>query len=739
VAAGKPRASRPAAQAAGGDDAGPDDPGGSQEGKVPEVHATDYKGLQMLSVACEPDLVVLFMPALGGPVAEGEPGTVPEHILSAVSDVPAIVTTRCALPEATVRLLRSRLHGSQLLLPPVRCPFSAAAGDPVIKYDDNGWIFGVQGTGALATALNIHVRPDYPGRVPEWSKVPALFWGILDIKYDPRLPVFERVKVLESGDGRISKFSGDGADIARRAKEHYRLEEGLVLRKYHVVSADKRLTHDLMELSGYEHLVPMQACFDRRYDPELATRIAAALGVEEGDNVVLKLCNRSRSAGVLIVPIDELDEVLEEILVPPGNMESWFREQTSRLAQRSAADLGFDRGAFDEQCRHWWSNESPSFVVERCCASIPTWREGRPFDGTMRVGFTLRRSKGQPSSTAALAPEDLEVEWLGGYWKLPKSDMESDGLRERIISAARTSGTAPVCDAHLFEVYAALGDSVQHLFGGAEPTPKTYEAQYRPELAAFMTARLGMSMSEPAKAREMLSVAESSVARRPGAAMKACVESFIKRARGILLAKEIESNAAERWDSALPLLKTSLKSFPTNANTLYLLGMASLDKGQPEEAVDLLNRSLLLDPDFRAPYVNLGVAYLRLRQFDRAIEISDAGLARHPQSYQCHYHIGVASCQLAVLLDVKEVQGSELTPEEDSQYEELRQRAHTLLSEARESPEGKKRIPMPGKSKLAPWQPSDQQMIDAMATPSRPGKMIELPANVGWRYYSWRT
>ena len=38
--------------------------------------------------------------------------------------------------------------------------------------------------------------------------------------------------------------------------------------------------------------------------------------------VVLKLCNRSRAAGVIVVPFDELDEVLEEILMPPPLLRS---------------------------------------------------------------------------------------------------------------------------------------------------------------------------------------------------------------------------------------------------------------------------------------------------------------------------------------------------------------------------------------------------------------------------------
>merc|ERR1712166_780072 len=75
-----------------------------------------------------------------------------------------------------------------------------------------------------------------------------------------------------------------------------------------------------------------------------------------------------------------------------------------------------------------------------------------------------------------------------------------------------------------------------------------------------------------------------------------------------------------------------------------------------------MNRSLLLDPDFRSPYVNLGVAYLRLANaafsngdfaeenamYRKTIEVSKAGLSRFPQSPQCHYHIAIATCQLAI-------------------------------------------------------------------------------------------
>lgn len=33
------------------------------------------------------------------------------------------------------------------------------------------------------------------------------------------------------------------------------------------------------------------------------------------------------------------------------------------------------------------------------------------------------------------SPEELAVHWLGGYWKLPKRDLASADLRERVVSA----------------------------------------------------------------------------------------------------------------------------------------------------------------------------------------------------------------------------------------------------------------------------------------------------------------
>merc|ERR1712048_874362 len=111
---------------------------------------------------------------------------------------------------------------------------------------------------------------------------------------------------------------------------------------------------------------------------------------------------------------------------------------------------------------------------------------------------------------------------------------------------------------------------------------------------------------------------------------------------------------------------------------------------------NLMNRSLLLDPDFQATYVNIGVAYLRLaaladqcdnekeamKKYCNAIEVSEACLERHAQTPQAHYHIGVAHCQLAL----------KLRKTNEPAFEDFRIRAARGLKEARDSALGQRRL-----------------------------------------------
>lgn len=391
---------------------------------------------------------------------------------------------------------------------------------------------------------------------------------------------------------------------------------------------------------------------------------------------------------------------------------------------------------------------------------MPAEVDNRSFDGTLRIAFALYgkpKLKERTSAESLLASPDggtsvnaayrreepcrakvgdLCVEWLGGYWKLPKSDSTCPVLRERVISLARSGGTAPVKSEHLAEVYAALGDCLQRLFSEPEPTGQILRKRYETdmELATFLTIRLGVKSANDAE-RALLLLKESaeSALQLPRGPARRRVESFINRGLGVFEAR------AGAWPRAVPHLQRSLVMFPTNANSLHLLGMAALFAGKPAEAADLLNRSLLLDPDGRAPYVNLGVAYLRLQKWSHALDISEAGLSRHPTAVQCQYHVMVSCCQQALRLEAREHRGVVLKPEEVDEYEMLQLRGLEALHEARASDEAKvrRRGETDGVGE-APWQEVDDKMSDAMQTPTDELRRIELPPNIGWPYFTWR-
>lgn len=721
----------------------------------PVIRAASYDAMAELLTAQKPDLLVTFMPSTQQSCRDIVEGFNMETWLEQISEVPLIVTCRERPPEGKLRNLASTL-GKKMLVPMARSAFSAvpASGS---AFDDNGWFFIVQGLAVLDTVLDwkAAVEEELSGVPPLRSEIEpppdtsklsvAHFWGIVDIKYDSARPATQRVKVLETGDGRISKFSRDGGYIRQKREESFRIRQGAGPQKYTVVSTDKRLTHDLMEDAGYGDVVPRQVCFLRQYLPDLANQILRGLDLAEdatGEVVVLKLCNRSRGAGVLMVRVGELDSMLKTLLEPPKDLEEWMQRGLERLAKK-ASDLGLGDDPMEEQMRHWWSNESPCFVAERFFSSEPTVRDGKAYDGTMRVSFVLRHREGvpePPSYKGYFEPHELEVEWLGGYWKLPKADLDNADIRDRSVSAARASGTAPVAPAQLHEVYAVIGDAMRDLFGGPEPDMKVLGKRYKeqPELHSYLFARLGMSsMKDPEKVKNKLEMAEEILYDCEDRHGQMMINSFLNRAWGIITIRTSGVHACSRdqWQEAETFFRKAVACVPTNANALFWLGMAALELGKLDEAIEKMNRSLLLDPDFKGPYVNLGVAYLKKGDYDKVIEISNAGLARHPQSPQCNYHLGVASYQQAL-----EYRGGHA----HSELAEISLHvAADMLRVARESEEAQKRVPVRTGRLESPWLDFDEEMVSEVESVigghSTNLRALRIPMHVGWRFLNWRT
>eukprot|EP00930_Biecheleria_cincta_P089103 TRINITY_DN78363_c0_g1_i1.p1 TRINITY_DN78363_c0_g1~~TRINITY_DN78363_c0_g1_i1.p1 ORF type:complete len:1129 (-),score=148.74 TRINITY_DN78363_c0_g1_i1:7-3393(-) len=701
------------------------------------------RGLPLHSIADsapEPDLVIVLMPAMtlheDGQMSISS-SFLPENPRQFFGSKSIVISTRFCCSSKELELLEERLKGRALFVMQ-RNMLSALHWNSCADFDDNGWITCVAGFEGLEILLTSRFTP--PGRraISEGACNPALFWGILDLKYDPNRPILERVQVLEAGDGRVSKFSNDGEIIVTHFNERYHLSELTYKGKAEAVCANKKLTHDLAKLCGYEHLLPRQACFPRVYASDLAARIGQELDLGPDGFVVLKLLNLNRGAGVVPVQASKLDEVLQTLLRPPMDLQQWLADQ--------AATIQPQWGSFDEQARFWWSNECPHFVAERLCHSMPTLDAGKRYDGTMRVSFVLHRRSGQVIRPKPWAPSgrkpvlealpesaELAVDWLGGYWKLPKVDMDAPELRSRVVSAARTGGTAAVDVTHLLEIYAALGDLVQQLLGGSEPRldSQLLHNLYGREssLASYFATQFAMFKRPPTL--DWLDVAEGFLVACRDSSMKRCAESFLNRARGL-----VEAAALSRsWDSAQEWFHRSIENWPANAMSHYLLGVASLELGKTQRAADLLAHSLLLDPDYKPIYVNLGAAFLRLRRFDEAAAMSEALLERHPTAAQGHYHFGLACYQQLLALQAQLVvhrqgnHGSTETVEErelSKKFHKLRQRALNALSECRG--EG---------SRSYPWLKKDELMLEALDGHSELPR-VELPEAAGWLLMAWR-
>eukprot|EP00747_Dinoflagellata_sp_TGD_P037807 gnl/TRDRNA2_/TRDRNA2_139301_c2_seq1.p1 gnl/TRDRNA2_/TRDRNA2_139301_c2~~gnl/TRDRNA2_/TRDRNA2_139301_c2_seq1.p1 ORF type:complete len:416 (+),score=72.79 gnl/TRDRNA2_/TRDRNA2_139301_c2_seq1:3-1250(+) len=414
--------------------------------------------------------------------------------------------------------------------------------------------------------------------------------------------------------------------------------------------------------------------------------------------------------------------------------------------------IDIEYGCFEEQLRHWWSNECPHFVAEVCCRSLPVKWHDEDYDGTMRIVFALRKKNAKPKSTEPgqwnqdktpadqiPAPEELEIEWLGGYWKLPKYPMDSPKLRDRIISAARTSGTAHVDSRILAEVYAAMGDSLQRLFGGNEPSIATISETYmqQPELAAYLSARLAVGLREIGLSRMTMKQSAKILAAAPDkdTPIYRCAESFVERGLGVVAA----ITPPGQWQKAQEHFQKSVELLPTNATSLYLCGQAELEIGDTGKAALLMLRAILLDLDFKAPYVNLGVAFLRLRKFSDAVDVSEACLNRHPESPQCNYTIGFACYQM--LIDLEEKSGSAR-----EEIDKLRRRALNELLTARDHEEAQRLL---NRGRVEPpWLDEDDRMLaylrgDAGARSRRSVDKVDVSKmesnEIGWKFYGWRT
>mmetsp|Transcript_84625 Transcript_84625/g.149866 ORF Transcript_84625/g.149866 Transcript_84625/m.149866 type:complete len:624 (+) Transcript_84625:119-1990(+) len=571
------------------------------------------------------------------------------------------------------------------------------------------------------------------GAAVDGEKKPAnltsvCFWGICDIKYDPRLPEADRVKVLEFGDGRSSRFSHHGRAIKVKFENGYCMDPTPIKRA--VMVENKKFTHDMFVQAGFAHLRPHTTTYHRRYAPDLADRILTDLRGSQPDGavnaVVLKLCNRSRGAGIVVVTAAELDRVLKMLLIPPtgGGFNSWLASKLPGALNPTFGDN------LQEQCLHWWSNECPVFVVERCCQSIPVRKDPESdllYDGTMRVAFALyRKPLNKGLEERKIAP--LEIDWLGGYWKLPRNPVVEAGkesleeMHGRIVSSFNSveKRTAPVPEEHLQEIFAALTPALPRIFSTDQLGVQKIMGGYKNDalFRAFALSRVAAAMrvTDMNKAKGLFDLARNMVPQAKTFTYneqdlpERAVSSYITRNVAVC------SMMAENWSEASKKLNQSLTELPTNSTSYYLFGHCRHQEERFRECVDSMMRSIALDPDFKSPYIALGNAYLKLNQMDNVLEASVACLRRHPDAPGAQFNIGQAIYH-------KAMSGSVTIADEE------------MLKKGRDALElAKKRVP-------EQWRADDDKMLEFFQASTSRRSEIKKEASAPvhtWKVYGWR-
>jgi tetratricopeptide (TPR) repeat protein len=362
-------------------------------------------------------------------------------------------------------------------------------------------------------------------------------------------------------------------------------------------------------------------------------------------------------------------------------------------------------------------------------------KNGLEYDATMRVGFVMLRDEQNEGS------QRLNVEFLGGYWKLPMDPTNSSDMRARCVSKARSS-TAPVDAEVLEEVCAELGHSLSEVFASDKVGLNAISRRYakNPQLHAYVLARhaaaqlqkdtlersrvrsVGSSAPPPSSGpHDLLKSAQQRLASFRGLTVGRMRErqlqqdqasrfvlSYIERQLGVWHAQH------QGWTGAtvMECLKQSLKLHSTNASTEHLMGIVAMCSGDFEEARMRFISSISYDPDFKAAYINLGAVVLKQRSWECAMSVSEAGLQRHPQAFQCSYNLGLACAH-----SLRNVCGHGLR--NDASCKHLAQRALTALRAAKEQRE----------TKRSGWSKNDDELfarLEAVSTWLAPNSFVHF-------------
>lgn len=146
---------------------------------------------------------------------------------------------------------------------------------------------------------------------------------------------------------------------------------------------------DTNKLAAYK---PKFKICTKRYSSTLAQSIIDELGCEI---YVIKPIDSALGNGVLLVEKENLDDTLRIILKDRQELESF------------KSDMSY---------YHWKRDEKEFFIVEEYAPSKTLYVNGKPYDPTMRVIFSMHNKAG-----------NIVINFFDAYWKLPIKSLDQEG------------------------------------------------------------------------------------------------------------------------------------------------------------------------------------------------------------------------------------------------------------------------------------------------------------------------
>lgn len=109
-----------------------------------------------------------------------------------------------------------------------------------------------------------------------------------------------------------------------------------------------------------------------------------------------------------------------------------------------------------------------------------------------------------------------------------------------------------------------------------------------------------------------------------------------------LIQRGLALHESGRIAEAETIYRQVLSTAPDNFNALHLLGVATFQKGDPRQSIELITKALTIDQTQAAAHTNLGNAYHALGDLNAAIACYDRALSIAPHHLAAHLNRGNA-------------------------------------------------------------------------------------------------